>query len=186
MLRSVLLEMLLSLLLAPIRMLAHSRYIMAALGNVSLRWAGQNRTQETSWRNAIISQAPGTAIALCWSGFALWLDDMFFYWSLPVAIPLLLAAPISVLTGRITLSRRLERWGFLRIPPEITGSALLDELGRMPIKDSGDTYSAFVQAVLDPVLNRVHCTLARGNRRGVRQSHLVPCVGIVCNMDQRP
>src|SRR5690606_10867294 len=87
--RSILLEMLISALLAPIRMLAHSRYVIEALFNVTLRWAGQNRSEETGWLDAIVNQAPGTLLALGWAGFALWLDPMFFYWSLPVAVPLI-------------------------------------------------------------------------------------------------
>ena len=60
----VILEILVSALLAPIRMLTHSRYVIGALFNVSLAWAGQNRTDETRWSEAIIHQAPGTLIGM--------------------------------------------------------------------------------------------------------------------------
>src|SRR5690606_41035210 len=79
---SVLSEILVSVLLAPIRMMAHSRYVLGALLNVSLTWAGQNRTQETSWRDAFLTQFPGMVIAAAWSAFAWSLDPMFFLWSL--------------------------------------------------------------------------------------------------------
>lgn len=171
-LRGMLLEILVSILLAPIRMLAHTRYVIEALFNLNLSWAGQNRTQETRWWDAIVNQAPGTILALGWSGFAYWLDEMFFYWSLPVALPLILAAPISVLTGKIGIGLLLEKWGFLRIPEEVNGSKLVDELERMPVTDAQLPRSAFVQAVVDPVMNHVHCTLARGHRGGVKQSRL--------------
>jgi len=42
-------------------------------------------------------------VALSWSSFAWWLDPMFFLWSLPVAIPLILAAPTSVILSRTQL-----------------------------------------------------------------------------------
>lgn len=171
-LKGTLLEIMVSILLAPIRMLAHTRYVLEALFNLNLRWAGQNRTEETSWGDAFRKQLPGTLIALAWSGFALWLDQMFFYWSLPVALPLILAAPISVLTGRMGLGDRLAKRGYLCIPEDIHGSTLVDELQRMPISDATQSHSAFLQAVIDPVVNQVHCALARGHRGGSKQKRL--------------
>ncbi len=50
-----------------------------------------------------MSQAPGTLLAIAWSGLALALDPMFFFWSLPVALPLILAAPTSVLLSRVAI-----------------------------------------------------------------------------------
>ncbi len=171
-LKGTLLEIIISILLAPIRMLAHTRYVIEALFNLNLSWAGQNRTEETSWSDAFKKQLPGTLIALSWSGFAFWLDEMFFYWSLPVALPLILAAPISVITGRMGVGDALARRGYLCIPEDIHGSVLVDELRRMPISDSAQSHSAFLQAVIDPVVNQVQCTLARGHRGGFIQKRL--------------
>ena len=169
---STLLEMLGSVLLAPIRMLAHSRYVVESLLNINLRWAGQNRSEETSWRDAFRKQLPGSLLALAWSGFALWLDRMFFYWSLPVALPLVLAAPLSVLSGRKGISQALARRGLLTIPDEVQGNALISELQHMPVTDSPLSRSAFVEAVVDPVTNMVQCALARGNRGGSKEQRL--------------
>lgn len=171
-LKGMLMEMVISALLAPIRMLAHTRYVLEALFNVNLSWAGQNRTEEVSWRAAIGNQLPGTLIALVWSGFAWWLDATFFYWSLPVALPLLLAAPISVITGRMGVGDALARRGVLCIPEDLQGCALLDELHRMPIADAELSRSAFMQAVVDPVMNQVQCALARGQLRGFKLKRL--------------
>jgi membrane glycosyltransferase len=170
--RGLLLEMMLSVLTAPIRMLAHTIYVFEALFNMSLAWAGQNRTEETGWWSAIRQQAPGTLIAATWSAFAWWLDNVFFWWSLPVALPLILAAPISVLTSRMGLGDRMRRWGFLITPEEIHGSSLVDEVARMPLTDANRPVSAFVEAVVDPVMNHVHATLARGHRGGAKQERL--------------
>lgn len=172
---SVNLEMLVSTLLAPIRMLAHSRYVVEALFNVSLRWAGQNRGDETSWRTALASQAPGSILAIAWAGFALWLDKMFFYWSLPVAIPLILAAPTSVLFSRSSPGDALRRVGLLLVPEERRSNALIEDLERGqplgPRQNDDDTH-AFVDAVLDPVLNRLHADAARGRASGAKREQL--------------
>lgn len=172
-LRSVLLEMIISTLLAPIRMLSHSRSVIEALFNVTLRWAGQNRTDETGWADAIINQAPGTLIALSWSGFAWWLDPMFFYWSLPVALPLILAAPTSVLLSQTALGQWFRRMGFFLIPEEVYGSSLLDSLEEKDLLPPQITARpAFHLAVLNPVINKVHCTFARSKLHGAKRKRV--------------
>ena len=173
---SVGVEMLISTLLAPIRMLAHSRYVIEALLNVSLRWAGQNRGDETSWATAISNQAPGSILAASWAGFAWWLDPMFFYWSLPVAIPLILAAPTSVLFSRNSLGDALRRAGLLLVPQERQDTALLDDLEHgAPLgpRQGDDDTGAFVEAIIDPVLNRMHADAARGRAAGAKREQLL-------------
>jgi len=162
---SVMLEAMISALLAPIRMLAHSRYVLEALLNLNLRWAGQNRTAETGWRATLISQLPGSIIAFCWAGFAFRLDFKFFLWSLPVVIPLLLAVPTSMLLGRVSLGRILKDFGLLGVPEEIQGCSLIDDL-QSPAAPGGRVrgLTAFQAAVVDPGLNRLHQSLGRRHR----------------------
>jgi membrane glycosyltransferase len=161
------------MLLAPIRMLTHSRYVIGALFNVSLAWAGQNRTEETRWREAIIYQAPGTLIATAWAAFAFWLKPMFFIWSLPVSLPLILAAPTSVFLSRVSLGLRLRRMGILVVPEELNDFPLLDDVTDERILPPSKTgLTAFEEAVIDPVLNRLHRELARLPRNDKRRGRL--------------
>lgn len=171
---SVLLETVVSALLAPIRMLAHSRYVIEALFNVTLRWAGQNRSAETGWRAAVIDQAPGSILAASWAGFAWWLDPVFFYWSLPVAVPLLLAAPTSVLFARVAAGSATRRRGLLLVGSERAPVPLLGELadGQTRVSEHGDR-SAFVNVIVDPVLNRIHVASTRVGNRGIKREVLV-------------
>ncbi|MFO7703550.1 MAG: glucans biosynthesis glucosyltransferase MdoH [Halopseudomonas sp.] len=159
---SMLLEMLISALLAPIRMLSHTRFVLEALFNVRLKWAGQNRSGESGWLEAIINQAFGTLLALGWIAFAYWIDPMFFIWSLPVAIPLIFAAPVFVLLSRIQVGQNLKRWGLLRIPEETHGSELLHELADNPIEHQPHPrLSAFTASIIDPRLNALQVAQAR-------------------------
>jgi len=171
-LRSVVLEVFISILLAPIRMLAHTRYVLEALSNVTLRWAGQNRTEETNGWSAFVTQLPGTIAALSWAGFAYWLDEMFFLWSLPVALPLIFAAPTSLLLGRVSVGQKLKRWGWLRVAEDNEENLLLKELDSMSLNSAGRPGSAFVRAVIDPVMNDVQGDLARPRPTGAKQKSL--------------
>lgn len=167
---SVLLESLVSALLAPIRMLSHSRYVIEALLNMNLRWAGQNRTSETGWLLAFMHHAPGSLLGLGWTLFALWLKPMFFYWSLPVAVPLILAAPISVVLSRVQLGQWLKHRRWLITAEELRGSPLLEDLSSNPL--TGQQQPGFCESVIHPQHNALQVALGRGGRRGLRRQRL--------------
>ena len=168
---SVLLEIVVSVLLAPIRMLAHSHAVISALFNVRLSWAGQNRTEETGWREASVRHLPGLLVGGAWSAFAWTLDPMFFFWSLPVSIPLLLAAPTTVWLSRLQSGEALARNGFLLTPEEQAAIPILDDARRFRDEPPEESPLAPIeQAVLSPVVNKLHCHLARKQARGLKRS----------------
>lgn len=174
---SVLLEMLLSALMAPIRMLAHSRHVIEGLSGVKLRWAGQNRSEETTWREALVDQAPGSLLAACWAILAWWLDPLFFFWSLPVAIPLIVAAPVSVVSARVSVGAFLKRYRLLQSPEERNPVAVISAVSEAQtvVSERGDR-SAFIHVVVDPILNRVHVATTRDNRPGVKSETIARLV----------
>jgi membrane glycosyltransferase len=177
---SLLIETLVSSLLAPIRMLAHSQFVTEALLNTQVLWAGQNRTRETAWSEALVRQAPGCVLALAWVGFAYWLDPRFFVWSLPVAVPLVFAAPISVWLSRYRAGARLRAAGLLLAPEESTPPPELEDLTSWRCPVTGGSLSGFARAVLSPVANALHRQLARPRgdtplRRRLRERLMAAC-----------
>ena len=174
---SVILEIMISVLLAPVRMWAHSRYVVSALLNVSLHWAGQNRTEETGWKEALITQLPGMLLAGGWSAFAWSLDTMFFLWSLPVALPLMLAAPTAVYLSRNSLGQALKKCRLLLIPEESIAMSLLEDAVWYRSRElANPTLTPLEQAVLRLDHNRLHQALAWDHRHGSRTAELEACV----------
>ena len=171
-LKGVLLEIVVSVLLAPVRMLAHSRFVIAALFNVSLKWAGQNRTEEMTWRGGFLSQLPAMLVGASWSFFAWNLDTLFFFWSLPVALPLILSAPTSVLLSRQALGLGLLRHGLLLIPEESQPPSVL-KLARKyrSVTPAYQNLTPFQRAVLIPRVNRLHQAFARVHSASAREQH---------------
>jgi membrane glycosyltransferase len=163
---SLLLESLVSMLLAPIRMLAHTRHVLTTLLNIEVRWAGQNRTDEISWWQAWRLHGPGCVLALGWSGFAWWVQPMFFYWSLPIAVPLVLAAPLSVWLSRFEAGQALRRRGLLCTAGEVMPTAVIRDLQEAPELVANGPLGVFESVVLDPARNHFHQMLAR-----VRSDH---------------
>lgn len=167
------LENLFSILLAPIRMLAHSAYVVQAILNVSVRWAGQNRSSEISWLQALIRHAPGMILAIMWSGVALYLDANFFYWTIPISLSLLLAAPITVWLSRFSLGDRWRKQGIWRTPPECNrgDQVLIDfaELKMRPLKPP-NAPSWLNWTLLHPIQARIAAALAPHRSGAAKQA----------------
>ena len=149
---SILAEMLVSMLLAPIRMLFHTQFVMTALMGWSVRWKSPPREDaETSWRQAMRRHGLHTVIGVCWAAFVFWLDPKFLYWLLPVAGALILSIPLSVYTSRVALGRDARARGLFVIPEEIAPPREIRQT-RLYFEQSAPPPD-FARAVVDPIDN---------------------------------
>lgn len=158
-------ELAASTLMAPIRMVAHTRFVLGALFNIHLHWGGQNRHRETTWPVAIARHGPAALLAAAWCGFALWLQPAYLLWSLPVALPLIFAAPTSVWLGRHRAARWMVQRGILCVPEDPTRPAPIAPPSRTPDAAVRD-WDAFEEAIIDPRCNALHVAVAALRRRG--------------------
>ena len=119
-----LLELLLSSLQAPLRMLAHCLYVLGALTGLRLEWKSPPRGENAlGWADAarrvgalvLVPLALGFSLARRSAGVAL----------APMLLPLMLALPFTVLTGHPRAGRALARLGLLRTPEEARPPRLL-------------------------------------------------------------
>ena len=165
-------ETVVSTLLAPIRMLAHTGFVLSAMFNVSLHWGGQNRAAEITWPNALLSHAPGSIAAVAWASYAYWLQPLFFWWSTPVVVPLILAAPTSVLLSRTSVGDWLRRHRLLLTPEELNKPALLTHLNDEHTMGPDNDLPAFHTAVLDKRANALQTALARNRGGQARRQRL--------------
>src|SRR5690606_20097491 len=118
----------------------------------------------------LLHHAPGSLLAAGWAAFALWLKPMFFYRSLPVAIPLILAAAMSVMLSRGELGQRLERWGLLLTAEAGRGCQQLEGLSNNRLAASHQPN--FCETVIHPGYNELQAALARRGRTGLRRQRL--------------
>lgn len=123
---SAVVETVMALLQAPVRMLAHSLFVLVALTGWKLEWKSPPREASgLSWGEAARRLAPmtalvavhGTALAAIQLGALVWLA--------PVALPLLLAVPLAVLTSHVALGDWMRARGVLVIPEESRSPAVL-------------------------------------------------------------
>ena len=124
--KSAALESVLAMLQSPVRMLAHSLFVLVALTGLKLEWKSPPREAAAlRWSDAARNLAPMSAIvALLAVGIAL-IDPTALVWLLPVGLPLLLAIPVSVMTSRSDLGSAMRRQRWLLIPEESWSPAVL-------------------------------------------------------------
>jgi len=182
----VLLEILLSSLLAPIRMVFHSRFVLLNLLGRTVGWRSQGREEiTTSWREALRHHGLDSLFASAWGAGLFWLSPGYFWWVTPVIGALILSVPLSVYTSRASLGERARRWGLFVIPEESAAPPELQDLRELARAARRRTEAlpprerdGFVRVAVDPCVNALHRALLGRSRslaprlRAVREALL--------------
>jgi membrane glycosyltransferase len=170
---SMLLEIVFSALLAPIRMLFHTKFIGAALVGWAVHWKSPPRDDaQTTWGEALTHHGGQTVLGLAWLGLVYWLDPAYLWWLLPVAGAMALSIPISVFSSRVTLGRRARAARLFLIPEESHPPRVLRRMRRYAQRTPPTP--RFVDAVVDPLRNAIACAadVARTEHsEAVRRAH---------------
>jgi len=140
--RSVLAEVAISMLMAPILMLQHTRVVFATVLGWRASWNGQQRGAcAEDWGLAAVRYGGCTVFGIVWGiGVHLSAPDLL-PWLSPVLAGLILAVPIAVLSSRVGLGLAALRHGWFLIPEEIAPPkelqwlALMEGPGRDPAPD---------------------------------------------------
>jgi membrane glycosyltransferase len=156
---SLLGEMLISAMLAPIRMLFHSQFVVGAFAGWAIHWQSPTREDaETTWREALRRHGAHTLLGTLWAAGVYWLNPSFLWWLLPIVGALMLSIPLSVYTSRLRLGRRLRAAGLFLIPEEARPPAEIRAM--MQAVASAPMPPGFVDAVIDPATNALACAAA--------------------------
>jgi len=177
---SVILEILFSTLLAPIRALFHSKFVLFTLLGQNVNWGSQNRGEtETSWREAFHFHGGGTLFATIWGLGVFWLNPSYFWWLTPIVGALVLSIPVSVFASRASWGQWLARRGFFLTPQETVPAPEIKAFRQhlLELEQAHDAMPAFlhggfVSAVVDPDVNALHVSLL-GLERGRSLQNLI-------------
>ena len=125
-LRSALLETLIALLQAPIRMVAHSLFVVVAMTGLKLDWKSPPReAAAVPWKHALQQLAPMSLVIVALAAGIALIDASALIWLLPVGLPLLLAIPMTVLTSKVGVGSAMRAHNYLLIPEETRSPAVL-------------------------------------------------------------
>jgi len=161
---SIVLEVVLSTLLAPIRMWFHSKFVVLTLLGRQINWKAQCRAENSiGWVEAIRAHGFSALLAGAWIALVYWINPAGLFWLLPATAALILSIPLSVFLSKPSLGRAAKRWGLFQIPeekmqpPVVAAAQIIYERRRAQDFPSG----GFVHAVMSPWANRLHVQLLR-------------------------
>ncbi|MFZ9937213.1 MAG: glucans biosynthesis glucosyltransferase MdoH, partial [Luteolibacter sp.] len=161
-----LLETLVSMLLAPCIMAAHSVMVFGIVMGRSVGWGNQNREADgTSWPDAMRIHAFPTLLGAGWTALAVHVSPVFAAWMSPILAGLLLSAPVSVWTSRARHGKALARHGILCTPEELDPPDVLQLADKAnaavdpALNASSPARRGIVAAIVDPYVNSVHVSL---------------------------
>jgi membrane glycosyltransferase len=162
-------ETVFSTLHAPLQMLWHTQFVVTILLGKTVNWGSQKRAADgTDWRYALQCHWGHTLLGLLWAGAIWWTDRPVFWWFMPLAAGMTLAAPLSILTSRSTLGARARNAGLFLTPEETNPPMEIISLrDRMTMREIRGEFapkpanSGLAEAVLDPYVNAIHVTLLR-------------------------
>jgi membrane glycosyltransferase len=168
---SVLLEIVFSTLMAPIRMVFHTRFVVLNLLGRTVEWKSAPRDdEETGWLEAIRRHAVDALIALAWGAALYRFDPSYFWWITPILGALVLSVPLSVITSRVRFGDRVRKWGLFVIPEETQPPEILREFDahwRAAREAAGprEPDHVFAAALRDPEPWALHLAVMRRKRR---------------------
>lgn len=159
-------ECLLSMLVAPVLMLFHAKFVLATIFGSGVRWVTQRRDGYTTWREAWGTHWGHTVVGVIWFVILAFFAPRILGWMTPVLLGLILSVPFSQITSRETLGQRARRRGVFCTPEELAPSPELRELSHVLEEPAVDTFpraagEGLARAVLDPYANALHCSLLR-------------------------
>ncbi|GAA5127072.1 glucans biosynthesis glucosyltransferase MdoH [Luteolibacter yonseiensis] len=171
-------ETIVSMLLAPCIMVAHTLMVLSIIAGRAVGWGNQNReTDGTSWGDAFRFHAPQTILGIAWTGVAVTIGYTsknpagfvskyaFVLWMTPILLGLLLAAPVSVWTSRTRYGKALLKHKLLATPEEISPPSVMTLADNATaavdsaLDASVEGRIGVVAAVVDPYVNGVHVSL---------------------------
>lgn len=124
--RGAVLEAGLSLLQAPVRMMAHTVFVVVALTGLKLDWKSPPReANDIGWTDALQRFGLISSVVAAIAVAVLWLQPQASLWLAPMGLPLLLAVPLAVLTSRSALGQRLLANRLLLTPEEHSAPRVL-------------------------------------------------------------
>ncbi|MEM9881684.1 MAG: glucans biosynthesis glucosyltransferase MdoH [Planctomycetota bacterium] len=164
-----LIEVAVSVLIAPIMMVYHTTFVVNTLLGRSVKWNAQRRDEASvGWGDAVRNHWKNTLGGLIAGALVLWLAPGLFVWALPVLAGLVLSVPVSVMMSSVAVGRWLRRHRLLMIPEETDRPAVLllqeQALERtLAVAEDAGGQHPMDRVIRDPTFNRFHLATLASN-----------------------
>jgi membrane glycosyltransferase len=134
---SAVLEIILSALLAPIMMLIQSGSVFQILLGRDTGWQPQRRDDGSiPWKDIVRRHRSHAVLGALAGISAFSISTSLFLWMSPTIVGLLLAIPLSWLSGQLGAGLALKRWGLLRTPEEFRPPAIATRANELQARNA--------------------------------------------------
>ena len=140
--KSTFIELIFSVLLAPIMMFQQTQAVLNTLLGRKVSWKGQRRGDGVEgWGDAVSNYGAISLMGVVWALVAYQLAPTLLLWMSPVLVGLFLAVPLAVFTSQPTVGARARSRGWFLTPEEMfPPDVVIDQSG------AGDTSPNNLQA----------------------------------------
>jgi membrane glycosyltransferase len=123
---SAIIETILSVFVAPVMMIYHSMFVVAAFTGHKVQWSGQNRSESgTTFGDAARELGFHTSIGFFGLAFVWFFAPALFWWTFPVGIGLVLSIPLAVMLSSVELGKSFREHRLFLTPEEQFESPIL-------------------------------------------------------------
>lgn len=177
---SVLLETIISTLLAPNLALLQARFVLGTLMGRNVGWNAQDRGDTaTSFREALQRHWPSTFLAVVWTILLALTAPRLIWWFSPVLCGFLLAIPLSTWSSYTSWGQWAKDHGLFLTPEELEPPDVLKrfqrELERQQALAHVEPMNGLTRVLRDPTAWEVHLSLLTQTDEAkdpLRQNHL--------------
>ncbi|HAT25345.1 MAG TPA: glucan biosynthesis glucosyltransferase H, partial [Pantoea septica] len=164
---SLLLEMLFSVLLAPVRMLFHTVFVVSAFLGWEVVWNSPQRDDDaTPWSEAFRRHGSQMLLGIVWAVGMGVLDLNFLWWLAPIVFSLILSPFVSVMSSRATVGLKSKRAKLFLIPEEYEPPKELVDTDRyLQLNRERALKHGFMHALFHPAFNALATALATSRHR---------------------
>ena len=156
MVASAFLEMAVSILLAPVFLYFHGKFVLFSLLGKNVEWHAQRRTGSDArdWREAGKVFRLPTLLGLATGLLTWWLTPGYFFWLLPIILGWLLAIPLTASVADWRGGLLLQKAGLFLVPDEVSSPAEVRALRRAADVRVRNPKKEPTAGVIDPLVHR--------------------------------
>ncbi|MEM7578190.1 MAG: glucans biosynthesis glucosyltransferase MdoH, partial [Planctomycetota bacterium] len=162
-------EVIVSVLISPLMMLYHSRFVLTTLRGKTVNWGKQNRDESAlgwaeAWEDHRWHMGLGlAALAVVWLA-----APSLLMWSLPVLVGLVFAVPIAKLMSSASAGAWLRDRGLLLIPEESMQPRVLQRFNQAlrrtgALRERAADVDPRDRVIADPALLKLHLNILADN-----------------------
>ncbi|OCG01276.1 glucans biosynthesis glucosyltransferase MdoH [Gilliamella sp. wkB112] len=159
---SILVEMVWSMILAPIRMIFHSKFVLKAWLGSKIQWKSPSRNDDVlTWGESFYFCWSLSLLGIIWLWIIIWLNPQFTYWYIAILIPLTISPLVVRVSGLSSIGMKAKKAGLFLTPEETHPARAVTLTGEYLVNTEANIVDhGFIMALVDPVYNALACALS--------------------------